>query len=116
MIKKIALVNLVISAVLALGLYIFVNKNIAISELVTTLMLVLNLSGLYIFWRVVFLKKSIALGLLIIIFKYPLIAYCLWQMSRQNWVHPLGVFVSMLLFLLSIVGVVLYDQRRGHAF
>jgi hypothetical protein len=116
MIKKIVILNMILSLVLSAGLYIFMNKNVAISTLATTVMLVLNLSGLFVFWRVVFLKKSIALGLLIIIFKYPLIAYCLWQMSRQDWVHPIGVFVSMLLFLLSIVGVVLYDQRRGHAF
>ncbi len=116
MIKKIVFVNLILSLALAVGFYIFMNKNVAVSVLATSLMLVLNLSGLFMFWRVVFLKKSIALGLLIIIFKYPLIAYCLWQMSRQDWVHPIGVFVSMLLFLLSIVGVVLYDQRRSHAF
>lgn len=115
MIKKIATLNLIFSLAISTVLLIFLNQNAAISCVFTSILLVLNMAGLYIFWQIVFLKKSIALGLLIIIFKYPLIAYCIWQMSKQNWVSPIGIFVSMLLFLVSIVGIVLYEQRRNHA-
>ncbi len=116
MIKKIILTQSILTFIAMFVLWATVGKNAAISCFITALILLINLLGLYIFWKVVFFKKSIALGLLIIIFKYPLIALILWQMSQQTWVHPVGVFVSMLLFLLSIVGVVIYTQRRSHAF
>ena len=116
MIKTIAVAQLLSGLLTSVGLFIFMNEKVAISCAVTSVLLIVNLIGLYIFWRVVFFKKSIALGLLIIIFKYPLIAFCLWQMSKQTWVQPIGILVSMLLFLFSVVGAVLYTQRRNHAF
>jgi hypothetical protein len=116
MIKTIALVQCVLSLLISVGLLIFMNEKVAISCAVTSVLLIANLIGLYIFWRVVFFKKSIALGLLIIIFKYPLIAFCLWQMSKQTWVQPIGILVAMLLFLFSVVSGALYTQRRTHAF
>lgn len=116
MIKQIAQVQILLSLVAAVILLIFASQAAAISCLIVSALLLINLFGLYMFWKVVFFKKSIALGLLIIIFKYPLIALVLWQMSQQTWVHPVGVFISMLLFLLSVVGVVIYTQRRSHAF
>jgi hypothetical protein len=116
MIKTIAKTQALLSLIASLVLWLLINQNTAVSCLATATMLLLNLFGLYILWKVVFFKKSIALGLLIIIFKYPLIALILWQMSKQDWVQPIGVFVAMLLFLLSIVGVVIYTQRRDHAF
>jgi hypothetical protein len=116
MIKKIAATQFVLSLVTAIGLLIFMNEKVAISCAATSVLLIVNLIGLYLLWRVVFFKKSIALGLLIIIFKYPLIAFCLWQMSKQSWVQPIGILVAMLLFLISVVGGVMYTQRRTHAF
>jgi hypothetical protein len=116
MIKTIAKTQVFLSLITSLILWAVINQNAAVSCFVTAAMLLLNLFGLYLLWKVVFFKKSIALGLLIIIFKYPLIALILWQISKQDWVHPVGVFVAMLLFLLSIVGVVIYTQRRNHAF
>lgn len=116
MIKTIAKTQVLLSLIASLILWAVINQNAAVSCFATAAMLLLNLFGLYLLWKVVFLKKSIALGLLIIIFKYPLIALILWQMSKQAWVQPIGVFVAMLLFLLSIVGVVIYTQRRDHAF
>ena len=115
MIKKIAILNLTVSFIFSAILLVFLNQNAAISCFLTSILMLLNMTGLYYFWRVVFLKKSIALGLLIIIFKYPLIAYCIWLMSKQTWINPVGIFVSMLFFLISIVGIVLYEQRRNHA-
>jgi hypothetical protein len=116
MIKNIAKTQALVSLIASLILWAVFNKNAAVSCLATAGMLLSNLFGLYLLWKVVFFKKSIALGLLIIIFKYPLIAFILWQMSKQAWIHPVGVFVAMLLFLLSIVGVVIYTQRRDRAF
>jgi hypothetical protein len=115
MIKKIAATILVLSLFVSSMLFVFMNQNAAISCFFTSMVLILNMTGLYIFWQIVFLKKSIALGLLIIIFKYPLIAYCIWQMSKQSWVNPIGILASMLLFLISTVGIVLFEQRRNHA-
>ena len=115
MIKSLAKAQIVVSLCVAAFLYVFVNQNVAITSLSTSVVLLANLYGLFIFWRIVFLKKSIALGLLIIIFKYPLIALCIWQISKQPWVQLEGILVSMLAFIVSIVGVVLYKQRRGHA-
>lgn len=112
MIKNIAIVNLILTFCICALFLIFLNQNVAISCLVTSILLIINLVGLYIFWRIVFFKKSIALGLLIIIFKYPLIAFCLWQMSRQSWVQPVGILASMLLFLASITGVVIYNHKK----
>ncbi len=116
MIKQIAAINLALGAMGSIILFFIMNQNVAITCLATSILLVGNLMGLYFFWRIIFFKKSIALGLLIIIFKYPLIAFCLWQMSKQTWAQPLGIFVSLLLFIIGIVGVVLYNQRRSHAF
>ena len=112
MIKKIAIFNSALALCVSVIFFIFMNQNVAISCLVTSFLLIINLLGLYTFWRIVFFKKSIALGLLIIIFKYPLIAYCIWQMSRQSWANPFGILVAMLLFLSSVTGVVIYNRKK----
>jgi len=73
-----------------------------ISFAVTLLFLLLNLAALFFLWRIIFLKKSIALGLLIIIFKYPIIAYCLWKISKQPWLDVQGLLLAVCVFVLGI--------------
>ena len=84
-----------------------------ISFAVMLVFLLLNLAALYFLWRIIFLKKSIALGLLIIIFKYPIIAYCLWKISKQPWLNVYGVLLAMCVFVLGIaIGAVLRHRYK----
>lgn len=112
MIKKIAITSILSSMIVAVALVLGGKADAGFSNLASNLLLVINLAGLFLFWRVIFQKKSIALGLLIIILKYPFIAYLVWMMSKQSWAQPGGIFVGVLVFLLSLIGVVVYTNAK----
>lgn len=112
MIKKIATLHLVLALVVSIAGY-FMNENAALTCALFSGLLSLNLILLYLLWRVIIFKKSIALGLLIIIFKYPIIAYILWQLSKLNWVLPIGILIALMLFVMAIAGVVLWNHFFG---
>ena len=111
MIKKIALLSLLTSIVAGLLAWMTAKPEMALTGFVTHLLLILNMLGIWLIWSVVFEKKSIALGVVIIILKYPLLGYIVVQMSRQNWFSSIGVLIGFLSFVVSIVLAALLRRK-----
>lgn len=103
MIKKIATLSVVTALVCGLATWFFGSGQMAFSGVITHLLLILNMLGIWLIWRIVFEKKSIALGVVVIILKYPLLGYLVVQMSRQSWFNSIGVLIGFISFVLSIV-------------
>lgn len=59
-------------------------------------------------WSQVFAKKSIALAVGVIVFKYALLGVFIYQALVSNWINPLGFLIGILTLLPSvlIVGLV----------
>lgn len=54
-----------------------------------------NLLGLWILWKLIFSKKSIALAVLVIIFKYLILGLILWNLNQIQWIRPLGFVLGL---------------------
>jgi len=111
MIKKIAIVSLLTAIITGLVAWFFAIPEMALTGFITHLLLIANMLGIWLIWRVVFEKKSVALGIVIIILKYPLLGYIVVQMSRQTWFSSIGVLIGFSSFVLSIVLVALLKQK-----
>ena len=62
-------------------------------------------------WKLIFLKKSIALAVLVIIFKYLILALVLWAISTAPWFEPVGFVLALASFLLAIVCTTIFKKR-----
>lgn len=113
MIKTIAKTYFILT-IIVLGVFFAaqLGQHMMITYLVMNGFLLLNLLSLFILWRSIILQKSIAQGLSIIIFKYPIIAYILWTISKSTWVNPVAVLISILTFVISIVIAVLMNHFK----
>lgn len=103
MIKKIASLSLLTAIIAGLATWFFATGPMAFTAVLCHLLLIVNLLGIWVIWRVVFEKKSVALGVVVIILKYPLLGYIVIQMSRQSWFNSIGVLIGFLSFVVSIV-------------
>lgn len=115
MIKKIAIISLLTALAAGLATWFFGKPAMASTAVVCHLLLILNLLGIWLIWRVVFEKKSVALGVVVIILKYPLLGYIVIQLSRQSWFDSIGLLIGFLSFVLSIVFVALLKQKSAPA-
>lgn len=111
MIKKIATLSLVTAIIAALIPWYFSKPEVALTAFVCHLLLIVNLLGIWVIWRVVFEKKSVALGVVVIILKYPLLGYIVVQISRQDWFNSFGLIIGFSSFVFSIVLVALLRQK-----
>ena len=69
--------------------------------------ILINVLGLAVFWRLIFSKKSIALAVSVIIFKYLFLAVILWSLWSAKAVNVLGFVVGLgsLLFAVLILPI-----------
>ena len=94
-----------ITAYTLVGGIIFLYKfsaEMAISFVIGGLTMLINMAGLVWFWRLVIYKKSIALVVIIIIFKYLILGIILWSLASIKWLSPVA-FVSGLAALLFAI-------------
>jgi hypothetical protein len=113
-IKKVAKISLLTALATSAVVCIFseeVSRKVELTVLITHLLLILNMLGIWLIWRVIFQKKSVALGLAVIILKYPLLGYLVIQMSRQPWFSSIGVLIGFMSFVVSIVLVALLKKN-----
>lgn len=111
MIKKIAILSLLCSIVTGLLVWKIAQPEVALTGFFAHLLLILNTLGIWLIWSVVFKKKSIALGVAIIILKYPLLGYIVVLMSHQTWFNSFGVLIGFLSFVVSIVLAALLRKK-----
>jgi len=112
MFKKIATHALIIGLFLILIACVGSTENIRYTALAVHGLLVVNLMGLFLLYKIVANKKSIALGLVLIILKYPLLGYIVVKMVRQSWFDSFGLIIGFIAFLSSIVIVTLLKHFR----
>jgi hypothetical protein len=83
-------------------LYKLFGLDYVMSTLSGGAFMVLNLAGLYILWKLIFSKKSIALAVLVIIFKYSILGYFLWILPQLQWLKPTGFIVGLSTLIFGI--------------
>ena len=111
MIKNVAKLMILLVCIVSLVFWLLgLGTEYILTYSIVSGFLLLNLLTLFILWRAIILKKSIAQGLSIIIFKYPIIAYILWTISKSSWIKPTAILVAILTFVISIVGATLYNH------
>lgn len=88
------------------------GSSTALTGLAVHNLLLVNLIGLYFIYKAVAQKKSIALVVVVIILKYPLLGYIVVKMTRQSWFETFGLVVGFITFLSSIVIVTLLKHFR----
>ena len=65
--------------------------------------MLLNLAGLSFFWQLIFLKKSIALAVFVIIFKYVILGTILWNLTSAHWLKPVGFLLGLASLVFAII-------------
>lgn len=113
MIKKIAIVTFIIGVILALILSQTMGKEFATSLLIGCFLMILNLLGLAFLWKLIFSKKSIALAVLVIIFKYLILGLILWNLSESAWLNPVGFVAGLGCLLIGIVGSLAFQGQKN---
>lgn len=113
MIKTAAIIHTILALILTATDIIRDNLDLAYCHSVTSILLLINFLGIAFVVQQLFSKKSIALPLLIIILKYPIIFAVIMVLSKQNWMTSVGVFTSALAFLLSLIAAYFYVKVRG---
>lgn len=73
-------------------------------------LMIINLLGLWFLWRQIFFKKSIALVVLIIIFKYLILGLILWNLNQIEWMRPKGLILGLSALIFGIVGSTIYKK------
>lgn len=111
MIKNIAILSFLTAAATSLIPLIVGKQEVALTAFVSHLLLVVNMLGIWLIWSVVFKKKSVALGVAIIILKYPILGYIVVQVSRQNWFNSFGLIIGFSSFVFSIVLAALLRKK-----
>lgn len=81
------------------------GKNAAISCLAGGAIMLFNLGGFYFAWRFYFLKKSIALTVGVIIFKYVLLGLVFWSLTKASWIHPVGFITGISTLVLAALSM-----------
>ena len=113
MIKIAAITHIILALSLIAFDFFRDNIDLMLCHSVTSSLLLINFLGIAFVVQQLFSKKSIALPLLIIILKYPIIFAVIMVLSKQNWMTSAGVLTSVLAFLLSFIASYFYVKVRG---
>lgn len=88
-------------------LFLYQGQDVALSCLLGGGIMLLNLWGIYILWHLIFSKKSIALAVFVIIFKYLILGVVLWNLAAMGWIKPLGLVSGLSTLVLAILSATL---------
>jgi hypothetical protein len=75
-----------------------------------TAIVLFNLAGLTLIWRMIFSKKYIALAAFAIIFKYLILGMILWKLSSAKWLNSTGLLLGLLTL---VTGVLLATLQKS---
>lgn len=82
--------------ILACGIvYNYLGMDWAVSVFIGGLLMIINIALLTFLWKQVFFKKSIALAVIIIIFKYAILALILWSLASFTWMKLMGFLIGI---------------------
>lgn len=111
MIKNLALSLLIVDMIVFSVLSFFFDDSLSKSFLFSSLLLLINLVGLALMWKVVLIYKKSALVTLVALIKYPLIGLSIYWAGRQSWINANGVVIGICSFLIIIVVTVLINLK-----
>lgn len=95
MIKIVAAAIAIYTLVATLAAAYYTDRSFAFSVLLGGMAILINIAGLTFSWRLIFMKKSIALAVLVIIFKYLLLGMALWSLIELKWLSPVGFCIGI---------------------
>lgn len=107
MIKFTAIAVAIFTALFSIALYFYGGGEMAVSCLFGGTIMVVNLLGIYLLWHLVFAKKSIALAVFVIIFKYLILGAVLWNLASVAWIRPVGLVLGLSTLVLGILSTTL---------
>lgn len=107
MIKFTAMAVAIFTLLISFGLYFHSGIDMAVSCLFGGAIMFVNLLGIYFLWHSVFAKKSIALAVLVIIFKYLILGAVLWNLASVVWIKPVGLILGLSTLVLGILSTTL---------
>ncbi len=111
MIKVMAKYMTIYTLLLSLAAYGGFSLDISVSVLLGGLSMCANVLGLGFLWRLIFLKKSIALAVLTIIFKYLILALILWSLSSIKWLNLPAFCVGLTSLIFGVLVVVIKNKQ-----
>jgi len=103
MIKLSALLIAGYTIVLSTALFFLYGLPMAESCLMGGFLMLFNLLGIALLWHLVFSKKSIALAVFVIIFKYLILGVVLWNLAAVGWMKPLGLVLGLASLVFAIL-------------
>ena len=110
MIKIVAFAIAIYTVAATLAANYFLNQAFALSTLLGGLAILANLAGLAFSWRLIFMKKSIALAVLVIIFKYLLLGMVLWSLVELKWLNPAGFCVGLGSLVFGVLAAIVFKS------
>ena len=110
MIKLVAFTIFLYTVALAAAGFIYAGQDFAVSILLGGVAILINIAGLSYSWRLIFLKKSIALAVLVIIFKYLLLGIVLWSLAETKWLSPVGFCIGLGSLVFAVLTAVLIKK------
>jgi hypothetical protein len=110
MIKLVAFAATIYTVLAVAGAAYYVNLPFSISVLLGGLTVLLNIAGLSFTWRLIFMKKSIALAVLVIIFKYLLLGIVLLSLMKFKWLSPVGFCIGLGSLLFGVVAAAIFNS------
>jgi hypothetical protein len=103
MIKSIALFIVFYTTAFCLAFLFYSHYESAASCALGGVIMLVNLLGLTFLWYLVFSKKSIALAVFVIIFKYLILGFILWKLADVSWMKPVGLVIGLSTLVLAIL-------------
>jgi hypothetical protein len=103
MFKHLWLLHFLISFGIALLIAVLMGQHQASSFAIGASLVSLNLFSHYFAWNLIFKKKFIALGVVIIVFKYAFLGLIVYLLSLISWIVP--AYVALGLATLSIAAI-----------
>lgn len=88
----------------------YVNQAFSMSVLLGGLAVLLNIAGLSYSWRLIFMKKSIALAVLVIIFKYLLLGMVLLSLVKFKWLSPAGFCIGLGSLVIGVLAAAIFSS------
>lgn len=116
MINIVAAATFIFSVLFATLCYFLIGPNSALSSVVGSAVMLVNLFGIWFAWKLVFLKKSIALAVVIIVIKYVILGLFLWNFAKYKWLQPVGFIIGLSTLLFGLVSSIFLKKDKPHAF
>lgn len=113
MIKIVANASILFGLFLAGVCFFVLGVEQAFSCLLGSAMMLINLLGLWILWTFIFSKKSIALAVLVIIFKYLILGLILWNLNQIQWMRPVGFIIGLSSLLLGVISAIIFKKLKS---